>query len=53
MEQRIAEIITEQKAVLDGELLVTIVRKTEAGDVIVNAGHATMVVGPERLTPLA
>lgn len=52
MEQRVSEIITDQQAILDGEIVVTIVRQREH-DTIVSAGHGTMVVGRERLTPLA
>lgn len=50
--RRITEILP-QKAVVDGTLLVTVLRETEDGKVVVETGHGSLIVDKTRLTLIA
>lgn len=50
--KRITEILP-QKAIVDGTLLVTVLRDTEDGKVVVETGHGSLIVDKTRLTLLA
>ena len=50
--KRITEILP-QKAIVDGTLLVTVLRETEDGKVVVETGHGSLIVDKTRLTLIA
>jgi hypothetical protein len=50
--KRITEILP-QKAIVDGTLLVTVLREAEEGKVVVETGHGSLIVDKTRLTLLA
>lgn len=50
--KRITEILP-QKAVVDGTLLVTVVREAEGGKLVVETGHGTLVVDKTRVQLIA
>lgn len=50
--KRITEILP-QKAIVDGTLLVTVLRETEGGQVVVETGHGSLIVDKTRLTLIA
>jgi hypothetical protein len=50
--KRLTEIVP-QGAVVDGTLLVTIIRETEDGKFVVETGHGSLTVDKTRLTVIA
>lgn len=50
--QQVSEFAPATKALLDGEILVTILRPV-SGNILVDVGHGTLLVPRERLTLLA
>ena len=46
--RRITEILP-QKAIVDGTLLVTVVRELDEGQVVVETGHGSIIVDKTRL----
>lgn len=50
--KRITEIVP-QKAVVDGMLLVTVIREAPNGQVVVETGHGSLIVDKTRLQIVA
>lgn len=50
--KRITEILP-QKAIVDGTLLVDVLRETEDGKVVVETGHGSLIVDKTRLQLVA